>query len=462
MLLHQRQFIIGPKPYLLNKNWSYKKITSKYYLSHCKDLPVLLTKDANECSWFLIGLAYQSVAERADPKSEIQFSQTKNVSKAYTSWSGRWVLVGNDSLHMDACGLLGCYYQIINKGKAKELIISSSAALINEVSNPSPIIESSSYIEHARGMDWFPPPQSKFRNINRLLPSQILNFSNNKELITPRSLLFPISPNLKYEEKIFILKECLSTILRNIAKVNEPIWIALSGGYDSRLLLSALHYTGLEAKSYTYDKPSISKADLKYPPLLSKLVGIEHQLIKRKNFSNEISNLFDSHTAKHCVDIDRSYFAHGQWGSLPKPAFILRGGVNSVGKCNYYRKFPEKLPNSPQEITQLILNVFKFNQNSQAHQKGIFEFASWMLANPQNQLDWRERLFIEQRIAGWLSSIEQGIDLAGYNSLHITNCTYYLSVLLSISDQKRKAKKHIVDLMQLMSPSLLKYPFNRV
>lgn len=51
-----------------------------------------------------------NVEDEADPLDGIAATLSDAVPDLYASWAGRWVLIGRDQVHMDAGGLLGCFY----------------------------------------------------------------------------------------------------------------------------------------------------------------------------------------------------------------------------------------------------------------------------------------------------------------------------------------------------------------
>ncbi len=67
---------------------------------------------------------------------------------------------------------------------------------------------------------------------------------------------------------------------------------------------------------------------------------------------------------------------------------------------------------------------------------------------------------MEQRVCGWLSTIEQALDLTGTERIHIANCSSIIATLLSITKDTKYTNKHYEDLIHRMAPQLLKYPIN--
>ena len=102
----------------------------------------------------------------------------------------------------------------------------------------------------------------------------------------------------------------------------------------------------------------------------------------------------------------------------------------------------------------------EFHPTSSAHFAGIAEWVEWAATTSYTGLDWRDRLYLEQRIAGWVSSIEQALDLTSYERLYIANCHTYLATVLTLPESARRDGQHHTDLIGRMAPELLRFPFN--
>ena len=75
------------------------------------------------------------------------------------------------------------------------------------------------------------------------------------------------------------------------------------------------------------------------------------------------------------------------------------------------------------------------------HEAGVREWARWVEAGPE-PMDWRDRLYLEQRIAGWLSSAVQGVDITGRCEVHLANNTAFISGMLAMPASERVGGAH--------------------
>ncbi|MGI6706296.1 MAG: hypothetical protein ACOX6S_08595 [Clostridia bacterium] len=361
MRIHSRQFIIGPKPVEVDESWSVMKLERNIYLSCCKNLPMSCTKDMEGESWYILGLAVQTAPGRPDPVTEISRSLTKKVCNLYGGWAGRWILIGNGEIHMDATDLLGCYYLLEKNTKSTPVIwISSSPMLLRNISTYRNDMKTWGAIFYA-GLNWYPLPLSRFEGIQKLLPSQIIRCADPKKMIIPRPLVPGIKElsDLTCEQKPKMLENRLVAAVQQAARLYKTIWLPLTAGYDSRLFLAIVKESGVEAKAFTQKHIRISGADKELPPCLAKEVGIKHFWIAEKGFSRRYLKTYDEHTGKHAMDRDRYLFSHKQWDGFRKDDLILRGGIFEVGRCCYWDRFHAYPIATPNEILDGLYGLYK-------------------------------------------------------------------------------------------------------
>jgi hypothetical protein len=456
--LHRRQFVLGPEPLLVAAGWLSDQIGPSLYLSHDPDLPVASATDKRGVPWRLLGTAVQSDPDAPAPLQQLTNYEKGDLLDVYGSWTGRWLLLSDSELHLDACGLLGCFYRTIHGGSTAELWASSSPALIAAPPGRERIERGASRLHWGKGMEWYPPPKSGFTGVSRLLPTQILLLAAEAE---PRVLARPPLVDVgrpTYEHALDALQRSLVTSLRRLGDGGEPMWLPLSSGLDSRLILAAAKHADLLLETFTQEYPLMSTGDRRYPPVLAHELGYSHTFIRPAGFSRRRRELFDAHCAHHCVELDRRFFAHGQWEAIPPPAQILRGAVFWAYTMN--RKFPTPVVG---DLVQAISRGFSFDEfhrDSCSHFEGIAEWVDWVARTPHEGLDWRDRLFLEQSNGGWVSSVEQALDLTAYERFYVANSHVYVSTTLTLSEETRRSKRHHVDLIQRMAPEIMQFPFN--
>jgi hypothetical protein len=459
--LHRRQFILGPEPFLAGEGWISEQIGPSLHLSRCPELPASSVTDKRGVTWRLLGLALQSDPDAPEPLEQLAGNEQSALLETYGSWSGRWILISDSEIHLDAGGLIGCFYRTIQHGSTTELWASSSPALIVAIPGRECIRRDGPKLHPGKGMDWFPLPRSGFAGVRKLLPTQILSLvPMTDRRVLPRPSLMNGQKPTTYHEALNTLQRSLVTSLSRLRKSDEAIWLPLTAGVDSRLILAAARQADLSLTTFTQQYPLMESADRQLPPLLARELGYKHRQLRPGRFSRTRRALFDAHTAGECVDGDRRFFAHGQWEMIPAPALILRGGVFELGRCYFHRKFPEP---DARDLVELIATRFHFGEfhpTSTVHLAGITEWVEWTARTSQPGLDWRDRLYLEQRIAGWVSSIEQALDLTSYTRAYIANCHAYMTTVLTLPETARRTGQHHIDLIGRMAPQLLRFPFN--
>src|SRR5690625_648947 len=442
------QFVLGPKKIKISTESNYLTVKHGHILSYDKDLPVITAQDRTGNQWHLMGWAFQTNEKLPSPETHIKNIETNMVPQTTKDWGGRWLLIGNDQIYMDFGGSLGCFYTTIEN----QFWVSSSVSIlkslykINVVEYPD--------VTHTQGMDFFPGPYTKYKNILRLLPSQILDFTDRS--IKYRPVLSKIEFT-SYEDILDFIQNRLITTVKNISSSCEgDVILPLTGGNDSRLILSALHKAGIKSSTYTFNKPftNMTRADKTIPKLLSEEAGLVHSLIERDSYSHERLLNFEKHTAKMTQGIDNTYYAYGQWDKIPKNSIILRGGVFEVGRCFYYDNLSADF-NKAKESIYTAFNFATHHKHSNTHFDSIEEWVNWASGHPQkNSIDWRDFFYIDQRVGSWLSSIEHGLDLTGIRRFHVANCHNIISAFLQIPLKYRRTDDPHKKLMKIMSPRL--------
>jgi hypothetical protein len=457
-MIHRRQFVLGPGPWREYPEWSVLELPASGVLSFCPTLPVQVVADADGATWALLGVALQSDAARADPAVEIAATATPMVPHLVTTWAGRWALVGNGSVYPDAGALLGCYYwsQPSNGGSAT-CWVSSSAALLGRAANEYGSTRSPHRLTHGCGLDWFPPPRSAFSGVRRLLPSQVLHLPTADT--QPRAWMPDFAARGSYPEALADLGEQLVTSLRRLAlRTGAVAWVPITAGFDSRLVLAAALHAGLPVRTYTSFRRHIPLGDLELPERIARAAGVPHEWHRPGRVRPDAEHAYDEHTAGETAGVDRAYFARGQWDFARPGDCLLRGGCFEVGRCYYYRRFPT--PNGPTPPPAETIAQGLHEPPGSPAVAGLAEWTAAVEQNPVPRLDWRDRMYLEQRLGGWLSAVEQSLDLTVPEQIHIANAAATYALLLSLPEDIRASSQHHRDLIARLAPPLAEFPFN--
>jgi hypothetical protein len=451
MKAHRRQFVIGSAPVLVDEGWSSVPIGEGLHLSYQEALPVASLRDRDGRAWYLLGIAAQTDPARGAPPEEIATVGSAEVGELPFTWSGRWVLLGDGVLRTDAGGLFGCFYaRHPSDGK---LLVSSSAAVLHDLVGGG---DASPPLRYRTGMEWYPPPASRFAGIRRLLPSQTIAYSDEHDPVRYRPL---VSHGLEagYDETLAHIETSLRTALRNLAAAGHQLELGLTGGFDTRVLLAAMWRERLGFTIFTWDIPDMSSADRVLPPLLARDAGVPHRFIERKQFNEEHLRILDDHTALHTVDRDRELIPWGQYADLLE-TMVIAGNLFTLGALYFHGKLPAQT-DAVAESIELAFGFAEHHADSPAHRDGIREWAEWIEAHPEPTMDWRDRFFWEQWGSGWGAAFEQAGDLVEFECVSPVSCESIMAAILRIDRAKRYNKRWQVDLAYRMAPFVTDHPY---
>jgi hypothetical protein len=433
---HRRQFVIGPRPLAPRPDWVSHEIANGVFLSHCPLLAVAVGQNAA-----LLGIAVQTTDGRSAPEDLVLAGAPLGDTR---EWAGRWALVLDGVLELDAAGTLGCFHRRIGV----EVWLSSSASLLAGLEPSLPVAPVA--VEHARGMDWVPPPASGVPGLGRLLPTQVIAFDGRID-----ARVRPRPRQAAYPELLDELESRLVTARHRLAGAGGALRLPLSGGRDSRLLLAAATRAGVTVDAYTFEYDSMSRADRTLPARLAHAVGVEHRMISPGAVDTELLQIFDAHTAGLVVDIDRTFFARGQWSEVDGGAVDLGGGVFELARCYYHMKLPPL-----EELSAGTVAAAIGEHLATSHPEGVEQWAEWLVETPDTDLDWRDRFYLEQRSGGWLSSIGQALDLVGPARVHVASCGALIEAALGIPEVVRRTGAHHEHLIRRLAPELARFPIN--
>jgi hypothetical protein len=349
---------------------------------------------------------------------------------------------------MDASGLLGCFYGTTRDG---QVWISSSPALLADILSPK---ADSRQLYYQRGLSWFTPPLSRFVDISRLLPSQVIKLKDGS--FQPRPLLPPINPDLDYQEALELLSQSMITALRRLYQKQSKVWLGLSAGVDSRLVLAMAYRGGVNIAPFTRIAARMSVADRILPATLAKKLGYQHIFLHGRNSQAKRQHLVTEHSAGHVSQGDALPFLQSVRDSLE--GISVGGWCMEVGKALWRNSLPNTIDDT-EICTQQIAQTYGEPLNSSAI-AGIRQWLEWVKQTPQAHMDWRDRFYIEQRLAGWQSSKEQLYDLSNIQRIPIVNAARTYALMLSIAENRRLNGKYQLDLISQAVPHLSCYPCN--
>lgn len=447
MPAHHGQFLLSASPGRVPAGWRTQAIGSGI-LQACPALPIWEGASADGKPVVLIGLAVHLAQEGLTPAGQITRSAAAEIPGHAREWGGRWVLIVDGRLHLDASGNLGVVHTARGEG-----LVSSSTALVAELAG---IAHGRQEIVHGLGIDWY--PGTRVDAIRRLVPGQTIDLAT-LQVGAPPAVPGSRVPSLSVAAAAERLADALAAGLRNLAANRERLYLPLTGGLDSRTLLAACVHAQVPAVTYTFDKPLLAHADRYLPPRLASIAKLEHRFIARGRFSRARSGAFARHTFGQCVDADRKYHAYGQWEGWAQDGIILRGGCFEFGRAFYDDDLAATAPHSADEVHDRLGPRWLAGAQP-AVRAGLERWVAWQREHPLPGLDWRDRFYLEQRLGCWLADIEQALDLTGTRRVHLANAATVFEALNAVDRPSRQRGEVQKAAIARLAPELLTLPFN--
>lgn len=445
-MINDRQFFLTKQDIHVYDDWKRIKLQNGFTLYCHGDLNIVYQSQRI----FLLGYCWQvdpckpSPTEQLTALEQLQTVGNEEIYSIEQSWCGRYLLIIDDWIYLDALGSLGLFYS--------QSTLSSSLNVLCSVEQREMVKPE---IKHGQSPDFFPGMRTSYADVYRLLPSQIYNF------VEQRWIFRPLLPNAdqKFENEadcIATFSESFANGLKQMAKTlaDRKICLALTGGYDSRVTMAALEHAGIDYQAFTLWHNNLKSPDAVLPRILAKQRRKNYRFIDRnKNqYSPTRYNDYLTHTAGMAVDEDWNFYAYGQYLALTqesKPIIVLRSGGWEIVR-EYYRW-------SKGDINRIYPGI----QTNQKFRESVDE---WNQAIGQDQLNknltYITRAYWDLRCGCWLSSVEQSFDLMdGIVSIQPFNCRLFIATLFAVGEQNRKSQKVQRDIVEYLCPTLAKVPY---
>jgi len=241
--LFRRQFLFGPNKFSPNSAWRTQTISPGMELSHHNDLDVAIRKEG-ERTLALIGTAIDPYSPLLSLEELLgKSTMPSNVSPEYLvatteRWTGRWCFICSDGkrtlMISDPCGLRQVHFCIRDGvvwcGSQPEILRTQIELTPNESVIKFVELNTSAY------PDWvMTGKRTIYNDCFALLPNHRLDLGTGKS-----ERFFPLEPIRKIAPKdaLPIAIQCLQGGLEGILH-RGPVAMAVTAGYDSRVLLAA-------------------------------------------------------------------------------------------------------------------------------------------------------------------------------------------------------------------------------
>jgi hypothetical protein len=459
-LLFRRQFILGPRPFAATPRWSCRPLRHGLTLSAHPDLQVF-SESHDDASVTLLGFVLDPF-NPARTDADVVRSLAKGTSDITTLISltkplaGRWAIIFQDRAgtyvftdpfgfrsvfyHRDGCdSWCGSQPEIIRANC--KLQRNTDEKLLQFLMDPAFGRSESSWVGN----------QTVYRDCLHLLPNHYLDVSRSEQV-----RFFPVGPLSNLEESAVIeaSRTVLEGIFAGIAGRRKAL-MALTAGWDSRLLLAASRNVSSEMQYYVDRKGTLPghHPDVRIPRQLAKRLGISFLTY---DSADDVPGWFSSALSANVTGARM----------LPKTrsicALLISGEKRIVIKGDggeVFRNDWDDCSFDPQTATTRYL-VREFSKV--VHPFVLQEADRWRQRLPE--LDDRVNVTVlflwEQRLGNWGAQYQAEQDIA-VDTLHPFNCRLLIETMLSAPRRMRTPPGYPLyrQLLQTMWPEVLSSPF---
>lgn len=444
-LLAKKQYILSSK--VLNiPEMNCSRIKEGYLYVH-KELIFQRAEDKKRRGYIVLGKAFCTDVYPKYIQDDISEFEGDSLTELTKNWTGRWLLIRDNELITDTTGLMSAFYWSDNA----DWMVSSSLALLSNVLN-APITRSVSN----SGLDWHLLPDTIMPNVSALFCTQMLQLGKRlKPLPINR---FSDKNSLTSDMKIREVTDRLQVALKNIERFSgRNIFIALTAGKDSRLVLAAALSAKVKFTAYTMEHPNMLVADKKLPGTIAKKYGFLWSFIRMKKQDHQLAERYLGFNGGNSKGADIIFYSSGQSQQLPADALVIRSGIFEAGQ-QYGR---HTMGSSMESLKTGFCEYYKTSLKAEGQKEAFEKWVDYAEKNTIPFIDLRDRFYIEQRVNGWVSAIEQALTINDFDTLQIANCQELISVLLSATNEERIGNHLALRMIETLQPELLNYPVNR-
>lgn len=438
MLLYRRQFFLGVDDLPGFPKWNRQEIAGKHRLCAHPDLPVTHSEMQGK-SLTLLGYILDPDSPSANDRQIVEgllgrFAKGSDLPSLTYRMGGRWVIIAHDGektvLFHDATGLRQIYY--FRTGR-QETVCASQPGLIAETFKILPDPQAIEYIKSRGGSDsevyWMPGDASQYQGVRAVLPNHRLDLNDGEvtRYWPNDGHLQSISLDQGVTQAIGLLRGLLES-----ARRRYPLSIAMTAGWDSRLMLALAKDAKADLYCYTLTYPDLSERsrDIWVPAKLLKNINLAHHIIK---YPELIDRSFKAIFKRNSSALHEAYCADAQalFDCYPSDRMCVTGDVAEIVKCYYRIAGGSRSKFSAAELA----SISKVGQ----HKFAINAFESWLSKITGDEQIGLLDLFCWEQTAGrWHAQIRAEYDIA-QESFAPLNCRKLLETMLSVGEQYRVA-----------------------
>jgi hypothetical protein len=465
-LLHRRQFVLGPS-YVENfPSWKRISIGDSLCITAHPELNTHQSVQGNK-SITLLGYILDAERPEYDDSSILEHLLTRlaaadgfsGVLRGSETLGGRWILIIDDGqtirLFSDPMGLRQVHYT--NHLHSGAMWCSTQPGLMADVLKLR-VDEAAKtgYVDTPVYAKWterlWPGDSSPYKEISHLLPNHYLDLGKREcRRFWPNRDL----PRLSVEEAALIGSKILAALVNGAARRFE-LGMALSAGWDSRVLLAASRECCKRMFFYTYAHGSDSPDAIIARRLLRKL-GFKCHLIRYpKKMDAAFERIYNRNVA----------VPHEYWGrtsqalyqKYPGNRVCITGNAAEITRVRFRLSAAEKL--TGRNLARFM--SFEYAKEMQENSFVVDAWEKWIqdLNNTYNvhPLD----IFYWEHWGGNFAAMDQNEWEIVHETLTPFNCRKYLQTMLSIDETYREHDDpiHYRLMIRNLWPEVLTLPVN--
>ncbi len=463
-LFGRRQYILGPAFIKELRNWNFLEICDDLFLTYHPDLEVEYI-ETGSCKYFLIGIILDPFHPELN-NAEVLRNLSKSRSyeeflKKTEDLGGRWILIYHDAeltnIFHDAAGNRQIFYLCID-GKtwcASQPHFIAKYLQINRSQDKEVLdfMNSAAYekSEHA----WI-GDGTFYDGIYHLLPNHYLDLKACKAIRYWPHKNFRIE-NIPMEQAVELSSRMLEGMIKSVS-LRYPIILAVTGGWDSRILLAASRNLKDEIyyfiQEFSYNKGK-NDNDIKVSQRLLKKLNLELHIEKceKKIEDKEFDRFFYENVA--IIQTEMKKVLHYNFYEKFQGKIYISGNVSGVVKKKY-------------GINRKDITVERMAQyfGRPDDKYTLRKIKEWLLdiSGPaqRSNVNILNLFYWEQRMGNWGAMFAADLDVAT-EVIYPFNCRTLLTTLLSVDEKYRLSYSILYkEMIKSMWKEALSVPINPV